>query len=91
MIDGIGKGGAGRIELARSSAGQAAAAAAPAGSPGAGGRYAGIGGVVADLVALGPPVDGDKVAALRQAIAEGRYRADPDAIADRMIAADLAR
>ncbi len=91
MIDGIGKGGAGRIELSRSASGQGAAAAAPAGSPGASGRSAGLGGLVSDLVALGPPVDGDKVAALRQAIAEGRYRVDPDAIAERMIAADLGR
>jgi negative regulator of flagellin synthesis FlgM len=91
MIDGIGKGGAGRIELSRSPAGQAAAAAAPVGSPGASGRSAGLGGAVAYLVALGPPVDTDKVSALRTAIAEGRYRVDPDAIADRMIAADLSR
>lgn len=91
MIDGIGKSGAGRIELARSPAGQGAAAAAPAGSAAANGRSAGLGGAVSDLVALGPPVDGDKVSALRQAIAEGRYRVDPEAIAERMIAADLGR
>jgi negative regulator of flagellin synthesis FlgM len=91
MIDGIGKSGAGRIELTRSPAGQAAAAAAPAGSPDASGRSASLGSMVSDLVALGPPVETDKVSALRQAIAEGRYRVDPDAIADRMIAADLAR
>ena len=91
MIDGIGKSGAGRIELARSPAGQAAAAAAPAGSPDASGRSAGLGGLVSDLVSLGAPVDTDKVSALRQAIAEGRYRVDPDAIAERMIAADLGR
>ncbi len=91
MIDGIGKSGAGRIELARSPAGQGAAATAPAGSPDASGRSASLGSMVADLVALGPPVENDKVSALRQAIAEGRYRVDPDAIAERMIAADLAR
>lgn len=91
MIDGIGKGVAGRIELSRSNAGQGAAAAAPAGTAGASGRSGGPGGVVADLVALGPPVDGDKVSALREAIAQGRYRADPEAIAERMIADDLSR
>jgi negative regulator of flagellin synthesis FlgM len=91
MIDGIGKSGTGRIELSRSSAGQAAAAATPTGASGASARSAGLGGVVSDLVSLGAPIETDKVAALRQAIAEGRYRVDPDAIADRMIAADLDR
>lgn len=91
MIDGIGKSGAGRIEPARSPAGQAGAAAAPAGSPGASGRSNGVGGAVADLMALGPPVETDKVSALREAIAQGRYRVDPEAIAERMIAADLGR
>ena len=91
MIDGIGKSGTGRIELSRSGAGQAAAAATPIGASGASARSAGLGGVVSDLVSLGAPVETDKVAALRQAIAEGRYRVDPDAIADRMIAADLDR
>ena len=90
MIDGIGKSGAGRIELARSHAGQAAAAA-PVGASDGSGRSATLGSLVADLAALGPPVDGDKVSALRQAIAEGRCRADPEAIAERMIADDLRR
>lgn len=91
MIDGIGKSGTGRIELARSPAGQGASAAAAAGVPSGSSRPGGLSGAVADLVALGPPVESEKVAVLRQAIAEGRYRADPEAIADRMIAADLGR
>lgn len=44
---------------------------------------------VALLVAAGAPIDADRVSSLRQAIAEGRYAIDPQAIADRMIAADL--
>ena len=77
---------AGRIEPQRASAGQGPAAASSAvSSPG--GRAGGVGGVVADLVSLGAPVDSDKVSSLRQAIAEGRYAVDPDAIAERMIAA----
>ena len=44
---------------------------------------------VADLAASGPPVDTDKVAAIRQAIANGSYSVDPKAIADKMIALDL--
>ena len=91
MINGIGKSGAGWIEPARTPATQGAAASAQAGANAAGGRASGLGGAVAELVASGPPVDTDKVSALRQAIAEGRYRVDADAIADRMIAADLGR
>ena len=43
----------------------------------------------ADLAALGPPVDAEKVAAIRAAIAEGRYPIDHSAIAARMIELDL--
>lgn len=45
--------------------------------------------IVAEILAPGAPIDVDRVSALRQAIAEGRYAIDPQAIADRMIAADL--
>lgn len=37
----------------------------------------------------GPPVDAAKVAAIRTAIAEGRYPVDPQAIAQKMIDLDL--
>lgn len=86
MIDGIGKSGAGRIEPARAQpdAGASAAKADPArGAPAA------VGGAVAELASAGPPVEADKVAAIRAAIAEGRYPVDPDKIAERMIALDL--
>ena len=43
----------------------------------------------ADMAAAGPPVNADKVATIRAAIAEGRYPVDPDKIAERMIALDL--
>jgi negative regulator of flagellin synthesis FlgM len=43
----------------------------------------------ADLAAAGPPVDAGKVAAIRAAIADGSYRVDPQAIADRMVDLDL--
>jgi flagellar biosynthesis anti-sigma factor FlgM len=39
---------------------------------------------VAEL-AKAPPVDGARVAALREAIAQGRYVIDPGAIADAML------
>lgn len=41
------------------------------------------------MAASGPPVDVDKVAAIRAAIAEGRYPVDASKIAERMIALDL--
>lgn len=88
MIDGIGKAGAGRLELVRSSAERSAPAATvadatsrrPLGSPLS---------PAASMSAEGPPIDGSKVAAIRQAIAEGRYPVDPDKIAGSMIALDL--
>lgn len=91
MIDGIGKSGTGRIDLQRAAAGQGPAGSAPVKGAAEGGRSGGVGGVVAELVSMGPPVDGGKVLAIQEAIALGRYRVDPEAIADRMIAADLGR
>ncbi|WP_182466753.1 flagellar biosynthesis anti-sigma factor FlgM [Sphingomonas gilva] len=44
---------------------------------------------VKQMVADGPPVAADRVAALRAAIAGGSYRIDADAIADRMVENDF--
>jgi negative regulator of flagellin synthesis FlgM len=41
------------------------------------------------MAASGAPVDSEKVAAIRAAIAEGRYPVDPDKIAEKMLALDL--
>ena len=41
--------------------------------------------MVAELATHGPPVDHAKIAQIRQAIAFGSYRADPDAIAGALI------
>lgn len=43
----------------------------------------------ADLAALGPPVDVDKVSRIRAAIANGSYTIDVQAIASRMVDYDL--
>jgi negative regulator of flagellin synthesis FlgM len=43
----------------------------------------------AELAAQGAPIDNAKVAAVRAAIANGTYKIDAKAIADRMIALDL--
>ncbi|TZG25093.1 flagellar biosynthesis anti-sigma factor FlgM [Sphingomonas montanisoli] len=45
--------------------------------------------LVAAIAELGPPVDTDKIQAIRQAIAQGRYPIDAKSIADKMIALDL--
>jgi len=44
--------------------------------------------LAAAVDAVAPAIDVDRVAALRAAIANGSYRADPIAIAQRIIAAD---
>ena len=41
------------------------------------------------MAAEGAPVDMDRVAAIKAAIASGNYPVDPAAIADRMLALDL--
>ena len=43
----------------------------------------------ARMAAEGAPVDMDRVAAIKAAIASGNYPVDPAAIADRMLALDL--
>jgi negative regulator of flagellin synthesis FlgM len=45
--------------------------------------------LVAALAEAGPPIDKDKIAAIRTAIAQGRYPLDAKAIAQKMIALDL--
>jgi negative regulator of flagellin synthesis FlgM len=87
MIDGIGKSGPRRIDAQRPAGAGGAAAAAPVGDA----RIGPSGGALAELLGEGAPVDTNKVAQIRAAIAEGRYSVDPDRIAERMIAADLGR
>lgn len=45
--------------------------------------------LVAALAEAGPPVNNEKIAAIRQAIASGQYPLDVKAIAAKMIALDL--
>jgi flagellar biosynthesis anti-sigma factor FlgM len=44
---------------------------------------------VTQITALGAPVDVDRITALRNAIKGGSYRIDPQAIAGKMISADM--
>jgi negative regulator of flagellin synthesis FlgM len=45
--------------------------------------------LVTALAEAGPPIDAQKIAAIRSAIGQGRYPIDAKAIAARMIALDL--
>ena len=89
MINGIGPTGTGRIDAVRTEGvqrGTPAAKVAPVQSDPA--ENAALN-PAADLAASGPPIDAEKIAAIRTAIAEGRYPIDPQAIADKMIELDL--
>lgn len=88
MIDGVGKKLTGSLETLRAAE---TAKAVPAGPGRPHGQAKVVESSVADLVAAGPPVDSEKVAMIRAAIAEGRYPVDADRIAERMIALDLDR
>ncbi len=88
MIKGVGSAGAGQIDAARTQAAQRNIASKLQDAPNAPAGGAPVS-PAAQLAAAGAPVDTDKVAAVRAAIAEGRYVIDPQAIADRMIALDL--
>ena len=88
MIKGIGGAGLGRVDTPRADAMQRGASVrkadiAAADAPSAPANPA------AEMAAAGPPIDADKIAAIRAAIAEGRYPIDPQAIAEKMIALDL--
>ena len=88
MIDGVGKGGTGRIDLSRQEKG---AAVSPLKSDGARAPGAAVQSAVLELVSGGAPVDSARVEAVRVAIREGRYPLDPDRIAQRMLDLDLPR
>ena len=88
MIDGIGKAGSGRLELVRGSPERAGAVAKADDAP----VQRNVGGpssASSEMASAGAPVDAGKVAAIRAAIAEGRYPVDPDKIAKSMIELDL--
>ena len=91
MINGIGSTGKGRIDGTRTDPALRGAAAAAAVSPLATetAKIEKPSNPAADLAALGAPVDAQKVADIRAAIAEGRYPVDPKAIAEKMLALDL--
>lgn len=86
MIDGIGN-GIGRIGLNRPQADRSIAVG-KAGAVGSAGP-ASPAGLIGEIASAGAPVDAEKVAAIRAAIAEGRYPVDADKITEKMLALDL--
>ncbi len=87
MIDGVGKSGSNRIDAARGA--EKGSRIAAVGDKPARAQSGGVESAVFELVSAGAPVDSAKVAAVRAAIAEGRYAVDPRAVADKMVALDL--
>ena len=88
MIDGVGKGGAGRIDLGRQEKG--AAVGTPTGQ-GPRAPEVGIRSEVLELISRRAPVDASRVETLRAAIQSGLYPVDPNLIARRMLDVDLPR
>ena len=88
MIDGVGKGGSGRIDIARQEKGSVAAAPRSHGPRAADGA---VKSAVLELVSGGAPVDTARVEAVKTAIRDGRYPVDPDRIAARMLDFDFPR
>ena len=86
MINGVGPtSSSGRIDGTRAQGTRQAGAAAPAPAN----EEAAPPSPAAALAASGPPVDAARVAEIREQIASGTYKADPQAIASKMIALDL--
>jgi len=87
MISGVGPASPTRIGQVKD---EKVAAAAPVGAVEAvDGAPVGAPSLVAALAEAGPPINSEKIDAIRQAIAAGRYPLDAKAIAAKMVALDL--
>ena len=89
MIKSVGRNISAAIEATRLKEGGRTARASSAGSTASASASAGSASPAARMAAEGAPVDMDRVAAIKAAIASGNYPVDPAAIADRMLALDL--
>lgn len=86
LVTSIGARGIARTEgQARAETSQAPQDASPAKS----GAALLTGGTTAKAMSSSPPIDTDRVATIRKAIAEGRFPLSPATIADRLIALKL--
>jgi negative regulator of flagellin synthesis FlgM len=89
MINGIGPSGSGRVDAPRPDTVQRSTGPATVAAVKSETTEGASLNPAAELAASGPPIDTEKVAAIRAAIAEGRYPIDPKAIAEKMIELDL--
>lgn len=89
MIDGIGRNEQGRVSLERASIERSQRPAKVADSLSTARTPTPASLAYEMLAAVGPPVDVAKVAAIREAIANGQYPVDPLKIAQRMVELDL--
>lgn len=89
MIKSVGQNISAAIEASRLREGGKTRASAAAGSATASSSSAASASPAARMAAEGAPIDMDRVAAIKAAIAAGNYPVNPSAIADRMIELDL--
>ena len=89
MIKSVGQNMSAAIEASRLRDGGKTRASSDKGSVGVS-SFSASASPAARMAAEGAPVDMDRVAAIKAAIASGNYPVDPAAIADKMLALDLA-
>ena len=89
MIKSVGQNMSAAIEASRLREGGKTRACSDKGSVGVS-SFSASASPAARMAAEGAPVDMDRVAAIKAAIASGNYPVDPAAIADKMLALDLA-
>ncbi len=89
MIKSVGQNMSAAIEASRLREGGKTRASSDKGSVGVS-SFSASASPAARMAAEGAPVDMDRVAAIKAAIASGNYPVDPAAIADKMLALDLA-
>ena len=88
MIKSVGQNMSAAIEASRLREGGKTRASSDKGSVGVS-SFSASASPAARMAAEGAPVDMDRVAAIKAAIASGNYPVDPAAIADKMLALDL--
>lgn len=89
MINSVGQSISSAIEANRLREGGKTRAASPTGSTGTTASASTSASPAARMAAEGAPVDMDRIAAIKAAIASGNYPVNPSVIADRMMALDL--
>lgn len=89
MINGVGPTGGSRVTPPRTDAASRGAAAEPVSSVQPVAKPDTATNLLDAIVEMGPPVDAERIKAIRAVIAEGRYPIDPQAIAAKMIELDL--